>query len=326
MSLVIATEPTSLVAVEDQCSRIEMWAESCDSIPELRDAGNKLAAISEYLNLTSTEGRARVAAAQRRLEVRIGVLLGPAQRGGDRRSDQVDRDQSDRNHGIDGATASRFRAMAKEPDTVEDVIAASTDDDPASRRKVNAAVEAARARRIFEALKANPSGTNGAIGKEAKATPAQVEAMRQQMKENPDVGVIEDLKAAGKKHKRDQSRKAIEERVAKAKEMAAQGYTGRQIAEALGFTHGSGNNTFSDFKKRHGIDVPADKHIGPTRHIDVNRVIGETVTTVEGCAMAVDLVDPSDADPDQVEGWVTSLTDSLRTLNRLNKQLKEMTQ
>lgn len=70
-------EPTSLVAVTDQCMAIETWAAQCDSIPELKDWKNKLAAVDEYLARTSTEGRARVAATMRRLEVRIGELLGP---------------------------------------------------------------------------------------------------------------------------------------------------------------------------------------------------------------------------------------------------------
>lgn len=141
MSLVVASQPTSLEAVEDQCLMVESWAESCDSIPQLRDASNKLAAISEYLELTSTEGRARVAAAQRRLEVRIGQLLGPASNGGDRKSDQFDRGRTDRDD-LTKDQRSAFRQMAADPETVEDVIATSTDDEPASRRKVTEAIKA----------------------------------------------------------------------------------------------------------------------------------------------------------------------------------------
>lgn len=133
MSLVVATEPTSLVAVEDQCLRVEMWAESATSIPELRDAGNKLAAIAEYLDLTSTEGRARVAAAQRRIEVRIGQLIGPATVGA----------HSSASEGADLTANQRsdFRRMASDPDEVEAQIAASTDEAPASRRKVTEAIK-----------------------------------------------------------------------------------------------------------------------------------------------------------------------------------------
>lgn len=141
MSLVVASQPSSLEAVEDQCLMVETWAESCDSIPQLRDAINKLAAISEYLELTATEGRARVEASKRRLEVRIGHLLGPASNGGDRKSDQFDRGRTDRDD-LTKDQRSAFRAMAADPETVEDVIAASTDDNPASRRQVTEAIKA----------------------------------------------------------------------------------------------------------------------------------------------------------------------------------------
>lgn len=139
MSLVVATEPTSLVAVEDQCLRVEMWAESATSIPELRDAGNKLAAISEYLELTSTEGRSRVAAAQRRIEVRIGQLIGPAPAPSE--SKRTDLDPSSMKDGLSRNQRSDFRRMASDPDEVEAQIAASTDDAPASRRKVTEAIK-----------------------------------------------------------------------------------------------------------------------------------------------------------------------------------------
>ena len=132
-------ETTSAVVLADQCSALELWADGCESIPELRDANNRLAAIEEYLNRTSTEGRARVAEAQRHLEVRIGELLGPAERGGDRKSDQFTREVID----LSANERSQFRAMAEHPNIVEDVIAESTNDAPASRRKVINAIRAA---------------------------------------------------------------------------------------------------------------------------------------------------------------------------------------
>jgi len=130
----VAAAPTSLALVTDQCSAIESWAEQCESVPELRDASNKLAAIDEYLTRTSTDGRARVAAAMRRLEVRIGTLIGPApdpvvtgaQKG------SFANEASD----LTPNQRSAFRQMAANPEAVEDVIEQSTDDAPASRRKV----------------------------------------------------------------------------------------------------------------------------------------------------------------------------------------------
>lgn len=134
MSLIHVThEPSSLVQVDGQCAAIEAWAEQCDSVPELRDATNKLAAIDEYLTRTSTEGRSRVAAAMRRIEVRIGDLLGPAQVGAHSSATEgqdLTRDQR-----------SEFRQMAAHPEIVEDEIARSTDEAPASRRKVIGAIK-----------------------------------------------------------------------------------------------------------------------------------------------------------------------------------------
>lgn len=122
-------EPSSLVEVDDQCAAVEAWAERCDSIPELRDASNRLAAIREYVERTSMEGRARVEAAMRRLEVRIGALLGPA-KPGPRQSSIATEDSlsPDQRH--------EFRKMAEHPGVVDEVIADSDDASPPSRRKV----------------------------------------------------------------------------------------------------------------------------------------------------------------------------------------------
>jgi hypothetical protein len=141
MSMVLASNPTSLVAVDDQCAAVEAWAEQCESIPELRDATNRLAAIDEYLTRTSTEGRGRVAAAMRRLEVRIGQLLGPSPGPGG----VNDHNREDRNRDVDlhSSTKSDFRAMAANEGLVEDVIAQSTDERPASRRSVTDRIKAA---------------------------------------------------------------------------------------------------------------------------------------------------------------------------------------
>lgn len=80
-----------------------------------------------YTPYTSTTVRARVDAAMRRLEVRIGELLGPSQHGGDRKSDarQVDHDRLD----LSKDQRREFRRMADHPEVVEDVIAESTDEE-----------------------------------------------------------------------------------------------------------------------------------------------------------------------------------------------------
>lgn len=63
----------------------------------------------------------------RRMEQRIGVLIGPAEHGGDRKSDQVDRDP------LDPLTPSQrrdFRKLAEHADIVDEVIAESSDASP----------------------------------------------------------------------------------------------------------------------------------------------------------------------------------------------------
>jgi len=66
----------------------------------------------------------------RRLEVRIGELLGPPEHGGRREAGQVGHDQ------LDARERHDFRTMAAHADVVEDVIADSDDDHPATRRQV----------------------------------------------------------------------------------------------------------------------------------------------------------------------------------------------
>jgi len=145
---VLATPGSPITAqqIAEQCRSIEVWAEHCESIPELREADNRLAAIGEYLERTTTTGRNAVAAARLRLEARIGALLGPAERGGDRRSDQVDRDRLDPTGAnlLTKDQRSQFRKLADHPEIVEAVINDSDDENPASRRRALDEINRAR--------------------------------------------------------------------------------------------------------------------------------------------------------------------------------------
>lgn len=120
--------PMTVVDVAAQCRTIETWATRCDSIDELREADHRLAAIGEYVKRTSIEGRAKVEAARRRLEQRIGQLLGSATIGA----------HSSASEGGDltANERSQFRKLADHPDIVDAVIDDSTDATPASRRRV----------------------------------------------------------------------------------------------------------------------------------------------------------------------------------------------
>ncbi|MBS1836234.1 MAG: hypothetical protein JST64_00900 [Actinobacteria bacterium] len=111
-------EPQSLAQVSELCSAAVAWAEQQDSIPVIRECINRLAAINEYLSRTSRDGRAEVDTAMRRMEQRIGVLIGKATANG---------------KGLE------FRKLAEHPDIVDEVIAESTDAAPPSRRTLSTA-------------------------------------------------------------------------------------------------------------------------------------------------------------------------------------------
>ena len=262
--LVPVAEPSSLVAVTDQCATVEAWAEQCMSVPELQDAAHKLAAVDEYLARTSTEGRGRVAATIRRLEERIGQLIGPASPNG-KSVGSVATDPD----GLTKHQRHEFRMMAAHPDVVAVVVADSTDTEPASRRKVTDAIRAK---------------TKGPVP--------------------------------------EKTRDAMAARVAKAEEMAAAGATSRQIGKALGYANVT---TFANFRRDRSIEVPADALLGKPRNFDPNRIVEQTVNALEGAAFGLDLVKYEALNPDELEGWVTSLGDSLKSLNSLLRTLKEMT-
>lgn len=135
-SALVVPEPTAALTperVEDVCASVEAWSARCESIPELKDAGLKLDAIGTYLARKAEVGQARVAAAQRRIEVRIGKLLGPAEVGSNQHSE-----------GVTAVTPSQlssrerveFRRMAAHEDVVERHLARATDAAPPSRRAV----------------------------------------------------------------------------------------------------------------------------------------------------------------------------------------------
>ena len=119
------------------------------------------------------------------------------------------------------------------------------------------------------------------------------------------------------------NRASVEERTRQVRELAASGHNSRQIADILGY----GNVvTFRNFVRTNGIEIPADAVINKARSIDSNRIVRETVHALEGLAMGVQLADLSDLETSQLRDWSASLTDSIRTLTRFTKQIKELTQ
>jgi hypothetical protein len=103
-------------------------------------------------------------------------------------------------------------------------------------------------------------------------------------------------------------------------EMAAQGYTSRQIASRLGIR----DTAVRQIARDHGISIRADKVIGRTRKHNSNRIVAETSYALDGLATGIGLVTFSELDPAQIGGWAASLEQSLRALTRFTAKLKEI--
>lgn len=130
-------EPKELspVRLNELCTAAEAWASTTDSIAAIRDTVNKFDAIARYMQLTATDNLAEVEATKRRLEVRIGQLLGPAptpHESGARKGSLTNEPSGE----LTPNQRHDFRQMAENPDIVDDIINQSDDHNPPSRRKV----------------------------------------------------------------------------------------------------------------------------------------------------------------------------------------------
>lgn len=113
------------------------------------------------------------------------------------------------------------------------------------------------------------------------------------------------------------------ERLRKIRELAPSGMSSGQIAREVGVTE----ETVRDVARRNNITITADEVLrGTRRSIDSNRIVNETVMTLDAMLTPLRLVNFDDLDVEQAENWASSLTNSLRALNRFAKQIKEMTQ
>ena len=121
----------------------------------------------------------------------------------------------------------------------------------------------------------------------------------------------------------DKTRAGVRARERKLVDMAVDGHSSHQIADALGITR----DGVRGIAERLGIEIPADRLVRRTRLIDPNRVIEETVLGIDGHTSALSLLNGrwSDVDLERVDEWVSSLSRSLTSLRGLHKQLKELT-
>lgn len=110
------------------------------------------------------------------------------------------------------------------------------------------------------------------------------------------------------------------DRAEQIEKLAAEGYTSRQIASKIGVTGETVRAIVRDFE----VEIPADKFTVNARHINSTRIARETVFAIQGAATGLDLIEYGDIDTSEVAEWATSLTESMREINRFVKKIKEV--
>lgn len=142
-TLLAIPQPSQLVDVLTMCQSIEAQLPYVDDVAVLKDGAAKLRAIDEYVALTSSEGRQAIASTVRRIEMRVGEVLGPPMQG--TRTD-LQLPNHDSEVPLSEAERRHFRQMAAHQDIVEAEIAKGTDERPTSRRQVLQAIREQRKR------------------------------------------------------------------------------------------------------------------------------------------------------------------------------------
>lgn len=105
-------------------------------------------------------------------------------------------------------------------------------------------------------------------------------------------------------------------------DLAAQGYSSRQMPAKVGVTEESVRQIARDYD----IEIPADKAIGRTRRVNSTQVVVNTATALEGLVAGTELVDFDALDLVEVRQWAASLNDSLKKLQRFATQIRKATQ
>lgn len=318
--------PQEVTSPYELCDAIELALPLISDPAELAEAKAKLMAIETYMAQHTKQGRARLEAALRRIEMRMGEVLGDAERGGDRGNQHTGGKLSAGNlPELPKKERHELRLLAAHRDVAEQVIAKSDDRKPPSRRQVLDAIRDHLASQRKEE-QVEPGNTRQAV-----ADLAALGLTTQRIAEELDLSQDRVSRVAmdnGIRLRADNGRinsHEREHRIQTAQQMASEGHTSRQIAATLGMSFES----FRDFASRNKLVIPADAVVGRSGRIDPIRVISQTVADLEASAFSLDVlpdVTTADLDPTQVADWVISLEQSLRALTRFKNQLKEITQ
>lgn len=117
---------------------------------------------------------------------------------------------------------------------------------------------------------------------------------------------------------------AANERRDRIRDLASTSMSSEQIGAEVGLTA----TTVRLYARDMGIEIAADKVVAKTRRIDANRVVQALVDKASydiKSDSALAAVNLADLDPDRLEGWISSLADSITSLTTLKKRLKELT-
>lgn len=306
--------PQEVTSARELCESIELALPNVDDPVALLEGRAKLLAVESYLARTTKVGKARMEATARRIEMRVGEVLGEAlPNGGNSRNGSP---VGDPLVNLRKQEVNKLRLLAAHRDITERVIANADDTAPASRRKVLEAI------RIHLAQQKEPNVNK----REAVKDMAALGMTGQQIAD--DLGCTltrvwaiareESIALPGNQLARDGRSGVISE-------MAQAGHNSSQIGKKLGI---SSQHVRSE-ARRLDIEIQADAVLGRGRLVNPVRVISETVAELEASAASLSLIEnPADHDLDrtQLNDWVISLEQSLRALTRFKNQLKEMTQ
>lgn len=115
----------------------------------------------------------------------------------------------------------------------------------------------------------------------------------------------------------DTSRDAVKRRRERMREMAAEGYTSRQIAAELELSDTGCRVIMRD----EGIDVPADKATKGSHRHDSNRIVERMVMDAENLTEGANLIEFADLDRERLAEWLRSLAQSRDKLGAFIRRL-----
>lgn len=136
------------------------------------------------------------------------------------------------------------------------------------------------------------------------------------------LGVSNDLiarerKAAGLSVRPDQSRESITQRRKDIADMAARGFSSRQIASELGLEE----NTVRSTAKKEGVVIHADRLVGGRKRHDANRIVEQIMMDAENLTADVDLIAFEELDSKRLGAWINSLNESKKSLSQFITRL-----